>query len=85
MTKGWLPIAEATSSRVEVAKEERPMAMLASLQALAVATSPSGWARHCMAVGATPMGTELRAPHRETEVSMVDMSRRTRGLMRYLL
>lgn len=36
------PCAEATSSRVEVEKEDRPMGTPAFLHARAVATSPSG-------------------------------------------
>ena len=82
---GWEPIAEATSSSVLVEKLDIPIVTSASLHARAVASSPSGWARHCMAVGATPIGTEFLAPNRETEVSIWDISRKTRGRMRYLL
>ena len=76
--------AAATSSRVFVAKEESPITMPAFLHALAVAISPSGCARHCIAVGAIPRGIEFREPKIGTDVSMRDMSRRTRGRMRYL-
>lgn len=77
------PWAAATSSRVEVEKEDRPIGTPAFLQARAVAISPSGWAKHCMAVGATPREIDCRTPKRPTDVSIWEMSRRTRGLIRY--
>lgn len=79
------PEASATSSRVVVEKEERPIGTLYSVQARAVANSPSEWARRCMAVGATPSGMEEVVPKRDTDVSILETSRRTRGRMRYLV
>ena len=53
---GLKPLAEATSSRLLVANEDELIGIPAFLQARAVASSPSEWATHCMAVGATSRG-----------------------------
>ena len=45
----------------------------------AVASSPSGWAIRWKAVGATPTGVASAAPSRDTDVSVSDTSRSTRG------
>jgi len=54
-----------------------------SLHARAVARSPSSCARHCIAVGATPMGMLVLKPKRKMLVSIEEISRSTRGRMRY--
>lgn len=59
--------------------------MPALRQALAVASSPSECARHCIAVGATPRGMAFLKPKIMEDVSKFEMSLNTRGLMRYLV
>ena len=44
-----------------------------------MATSPSGWAIFCMAVGATHTGKSILLPRIAVEVSIDDTFRRTRG------
>jgi len=83
-TSGFEPFSAAASSSVVVANDDRPIMIPAFLQALAVAISPSGRARHCMAVGATLNGTEFRWPKIMLPVSMDEISRRTRGRILYL-
>ena len=47
-----------TSSMEHVDQEDKPMAIPFLAAAREVATSPSGWARRCMAAGAKPRGKE---------------------------
>ena len=61
----------------------RSITMSMFLDARAVASSPSPCERHCMAVGATPRGMLFLCPKILMLVSMDEMSRSTRGRMRY--
>ena len=51
---------------------------------LAVASSPRWCAMHCMAVGETHTGKLTSWPRMNVVVTMLDTSRRKRGLRRYL-
>lgn len=82
-TFGMCPLASATSSSDLVANDDKPIATSYFLQAPAVPTSPSECARHCIAVGATPIGMLFRWPKMLTVESTLETSRSTRGRMRY--
>eukprot|EP00601_Ochromonadales_sp_CCMP2298_P024371 CAMPEP_0173286464 /NCGR_PEP_ID=MMETSP1143-20121109/9205_1 /TAXON_ID=483371 /ORGANISM="non described non described, Strain CCMP2298" /LENGTH=268 /DNA_ID=CAMNT_0014224779 /DNA_START=265 /DNA_END=1075 /DNA_ORIENTATION=- len=76
-----LPVgaAAATSSMEVVDRVDRPISTPRLAAALAVASSPSGCAMRCIAVGATQMGDETLSPRMVVLVSIFETSRSTLG------
>lgn len=76
------PCAMTSSSDV-VAYEDKAIGILILAAALEVASSPSGWARQCIALGLNPQGNAIFLPNISALVSTLETFRRIRGRILY--
>jgi hypothetical protein len=70
---------EATSSILQLDPKESTIMVLHAAAALAVATSPSGFANLCAPVGATIIGDGILYPNKVVDMSILLTSIRTLG------
>ena len=76
----YIHVREESGKMMKLAAKRRHLESLP----FAVATSPSGWATQCAALGETPMGKSTCSPSSCVLMFTLDTSLRTRGRRRYL-